>query len=150
MTQFVTRITETNLNIFSVPSEERFIKFAARVDCTARQKLELRIFLQICWFPQLMSSSFDVRVHFRVARQRYFKCECKCCALPCFIQSAFHFGFLPSKPCFSLKSVPLNLCYTEAYHLWIGSFPADRCDRLIKSKTCLRSHIHPPLNPSVN
>ena len=82
-----------------------------------------------------MSSSFDVRVHFRVARQRYFKCECKCCALPCFIQSSFHFGFLPSKPCFSLKSVPLNLCYTEAYHLWIGSFPADRCDRLIKSKT---------------
>ena len=26
----------------------------------------------------------------------------------------FHFDFLPSKPRFSLKSVPLNLCYTEA------------------------------------
>ena len=36
--------------------------------------------------PQLTSSSFDISVHFRVARQRYFKCECKCYALSCFIQ----------------------------------------------------------------
>ena len=49
MTQFLTRITETNLNKFSVPSEEEVYKFAARVDRTARQKLELRIFVQISW-----------------------------------------------------------------------------------------------------
>ena len=88
MTQCVTRIAETNLNIFSVPSEAKgaspwkVYKFVARVDCTARQKLQYRSL----GCPQLTSSSFDVRVHFRVARQRYFKCECKCYALSCFIQ----------------------------------------------------------------
>ena len=91
--------------------------------------------------PQLTSSSFDVSVHFRVARQRYFKCECKCYALSCLFKSAFHFliGFLPSKLCFSLKSVPL---YTKAYQLRIGSVPADRCYWLIKSKTGFSS-VHP-------
>ena len=57
-------------------------------------------------------------------------------------QSAFHFGFLPSKPFFSRESVPLNSCYTEENQKWIGSFPADRCDRLIKSKTGFSS-VHP-------
>ena len=33
-----------------------------------------------------------------------------------FVGSAFQFGFLPSKPCFSLKPVRLNLCYTEVNH----------------------------------
>ena len=31
----------------------------------------------------------------------------------CFSGSAFQFGFLPSKPCFSLKCVTLNSCYTD-------------------------------------
>ena len=54
-------------------------------------------------------------------------------------KSAFHLCFLPSKPCFSQKSVPLNLCYTKANQQWIDSFPHDRCDRLIKSKTSFSS-----------
>ena len=33
-----------------------------------------------------------------------------------FVGSAFQFGFLPSKPCFSLKPVQFNLCYTEVNH----------------------------------
>lgn len=44
-----------------------------------------------------------------------------------------------------------NSCYTEANQQWIGPFPADRCDRLIKSinsKTGFWApYIHPPLNP---
>ena len=56
--------------------------------------------------------------------------------------SAFHFGFLPSKPCFSRKSVPLNSCYTGANQQWIGSFPADQWDRLVESKAGFSS-IHP-------
>ena len=61
--------------------EKKANKFVAhtacvsRVDRTARQKLELWIFLLISWCQQLTSSSCDVRVHFRVARQCYFKCK---------------------------------------------------------------------------
>ena len=55
------------------------------------------------------------------------------------IKSAFHLCFLLSKPCFSQKSVPLNSCYTNANQQWIDSFPNDRCDRLIKSKTSFSS-----------
>lgn len=51
----------------------------------------------------------------------------------CFSGSASHFGFLPSKPSFSLKCVTLNSCYTEANPQWIGSFPANQCDRWITS-----------------
>ena len=38
-------------------------------------------------------------------------------------KSAFHMCFLLSKPCFSLKSVSLNSCYTKANQKWIDSFP---------------------------
>ena len=37
----------------------------------------------------------------------------------------FQFGFFPSKPCFSPKSVPLNSCYYKANPQKIGSFPAN-------------------------
>ena len=74
---------------------------------------------------QLTSSSCEVRVHFRVARKRYFKCECKCCgALSCAIQK-----------CVSLSVQ--NLVFEFMLH-----FPADRCGRLIKSKTGF-SPVHP-------
>ena len=44
-----------------------------------------------------------------------------------------------------------NSCYTEANQQWIGSFPADRCDRLIKSNSKTGfSSVYPPLNPRVN
>ena len=33
-----------------------------------------------------------------------------------FVGSAFQLGFLPSKLCFSLKPVQLNLCYTKVNH----------------------------------
>ena len=73
----------------------------------------------------------------------------------CFSGSAFQFGFLPSKPCFSLKCVTLNSCYTEANPQWIGSFHAERCDWSTKSKTGLfqLSSIHRfdwPSSPRVN
>ena len=57
--------------------------------------------------PQLMSSSCDIRVHFRVARQLcYFKCKCKCCGkLSCFFQKCVLRRPFLWKPCFSQKSV---------------------------------------------
>ena len=125
MTQFVSRITETNLNIFKcskrsevpkAPRLARFINLSCALIAQRGKNLSCEYFYRSLGCLQLTSSSFDVRVLFRVARQRSFKCECKCCAQSCFIQSAFHFSFLPLKPCVSLKSVPLNLCYTEAYH----------------------------------
>ena len=51
-------------------------RFVACWSRTARQKLELWLFLQISWVFVVASSSCDVLVHFWVARQRYFKCEC--------------------------------------------------------------------------
>lgn len=54
-----------------------------------------------------------------------------------------------SKVCFTLafivktlKSVPLNSCCTEENQQRIGSFPANQCDRLVKSKTAFSS-VHP-------
>ena len=61
-------------------------------------------------------------------------------------KSAFHFGFLPSKPCFSQKPVPLNSCYSDANQQWISSFLTDRCDQRLVSAPS----IHPPLNPRLN
>ena len=93
--------------------------------------------------PQLTSSSCDVRVHFKVARECYFKCECKCCgALSCFIHKCVSLRLFTVKTLLFPKSCTLNSCYTEANQPWIGSFPADRCDRLIKSKTGFSS-VHP-------
>ena len=57
---------------------------------TARCLCEVYKFVVVYKFvgcPQLTSSSCDVRVHFGVAMQCYFKCKCKCCGtLSCFIQ----------------------------------------------------------------
>ena len=92
------------------------------------------------WCLQLMSSCCDIRVHFSVARQCYFKCECKCCGtLSCFIQKCVSLWLFTVK---TLKSVPLNSCCTKANQQWIGSFPANQCDRLVKSKTAFSS-VHP-------
>ena len=45
-----------------------------------------------------MSSSCDIRVHFTVARQHYFKCECKCFgALSCFIQKCISLRLFTGK-----------------------------------------------------
>ena len=86
--------------------------------------------------PQLTSSSCDVRVHFRVARECYFKCECKCCgALSCFIHKNVSRRLFTAKTLLFPKICTLNSCYIEANQQWIGSFPADRCDWLIKSRT---------------
>ena len=86
--------------------------------------------------PQLTSSSCDVRVHFRVARECYFKCECKCCgALSCFIHKSVSRRLFTAKTLLFPKICTLNSCYIEANQQWIGSFPADRCDWLIKSRT---------------
>ena len=62
----------------SIPSEARYINLS-RVNRTARQRLKLscEYFYWSLGCPQLTSSSCDVRVHFRVARQRCVKCECK-------------------------------------------------------------------------
>ena len=93
--------------------------------------------------PQLTSSSCDVRVHFRVARDCYFKCECKCCGtLSCFIHKCVSLRLFTVKTLLFPKICALNSCYTEANQQWICSFPADRCDRLIKSKTGFSS-VHP-------
>ena len=76
---------------------------------------------------QLTSSSCDVREHFRVARQCYFKCKiCKCYHVlfkMCFTSALYceNLAF-PKNLC-----TPLNSCYTEANQQWISSFPADRC-----------------------
>ena len=89
----------------------------SRVDRTARQKLELQIFLLyllgVCSrrhpvmtsgcllrLPGDTTSSANANavVHYHVL-----------------FKSAFHFGFLAAKAGFSLKSVPLNSYYTEAY-----------------------------------
>ena len=73
----------------------------------------------------------------------------------CFSGSAFQFGFLPSKPCFSLKCVTLNSCYTEANPQWIGSFDAEQCDWSTKSKTglfqlCSINQFDRPSSPRVH
>ena len=73
----------------------------------------------------------------------------------CFSGSAFHFGFLPSKPSFSLKCVTLNSCYTEANRQWIGSFHAEQCDWSTKSKTglfqlCSINQFDRPSSPRVH
>ena len=81
-------------------------KFVACCSRTARQKLELWLFLPISWVFVVASSSCDVLVHFWVAMQRYFKCECGGALSWSLSKSAFHFGFLPSKPCFPL----LKMC----------------------------------------
>ena len=73
----------------------------------------------------------------------------------CFSGSASHFGFLPSKPSFSLKCVTLNSCYTEANPQWIGSFHAEQCDWSTKSKTglfqlCSINQFDRPSSPRVH
>ena len=61
--------------------------------------------------PQLTSSSCNVMVHFRVARQYYFKCKCKCCGtLSCFIQKCV------LRRLFTVKTLLFpKICV----HLWI-------------------------------
>ena len=113
------------------------------------RNLSCEYFYRSLGCPQLTSSSCDVRVHFRVARQCYFKCKCKCCGtLSSFIQkmcftSAFYCENLafPKNLC-----TPLNSCYTEANQQWISSFPANRCDQRLVSAPS----IHLPSNPRVN
>ena len=89
----------------------------SRVDRTARQKLELQIFLLyllgvcsrrhpvvtsgcILQLPGNTTSSTNANavVHYHVL-----------------FKSAFHFGILPARACFSLKSVPLKSYYTKAH-----------------------------------
>ena len=70
--------------------------------------------------------------HFAEARRRFYGLISGGICL--FVGSTLQFDFLPSKPCFSLKSVLLNSCYTEANQQCIGSFLADRCDQLINQR----------------
>ena len=95
---------------------------------------------------QLTSSSCDVRVHFRVARQCYFKCKSN---------AVGHFHVLFKLKCVSLRLFTvktllfLKICTLEFMLHWgkptmkiIGSFPADQWDRLVESKAGFSS-IHP-------
>ena len=71
----------------------------SRVDRTARQKLELQIFL--LYLLGVCSRRHPVMTSgclFTVARQHYFKCECKCCgALSCFIQKCISLRLFSGK-----------------------------------------------------
>ena len=134
MTQCVTRITETNLNVFSVPSEARFINLSRaltaqrgknRIASISRDLLGVR-----SWCPPVSTSGCILGFQATLLQVRM---QMLCTAM--FYSKCVSLRPFTVKACFSPKSVPLNLCYTEAYHLWIGSFPADRCDRLITSKT---------------
>ena len=75
------------------------------------RNLSCEYFYRSLGCPQLTSSSCDVRVHFRVARQCYFKCKCKCCGtLSSFIQKCV------LRRLFTVKTLLFpKICV----HLWI-------------------------------
>ena len=52
----------------------------------------------------------------------------------------FSSSFLPSEPCFSLNTIPLNSFYSEGNPQWIGSF-GWLCDRWIKDWFQFRTSI---------
>ena len=143
-----------------IPSEARFINLShtqlASHVLIAQQgrNSSCEYFYRSLGCRQLTSSSCDVRVHFRVARQCYFKYESnpvghyhvlfklKCISL----------RLLPSKrPCFSWKSVPLNSYVTlgETKNELVCSLPINVVDwsnqRLVSAP-----YIHPPLTSRVN
>ena len=92
--------------------------------------------------PQLTSSSCDVRVHFGVAMQCYFKCKC-CGTLSCFIQKCvLHWLFtvktlLYPKICVHLWKIHVTLRQTnnelvlslpiDVIKDWFQLHPSIRC-----------------------
>ena len=89
----------------------------SRVDRTARQKLELQIFLLyllgVCSRRHpVMTSGCLLRLPGNTTSSANANAVVHYHVL---FKSAFHFGFLAAKACFSLKSVPLNSYYTEVY-----------------------------------
>ena len=124
------------LDIIAIPREienKAYANFGRQIRCIMGN---VEVVYKSFGCPQLTSSSCDVRVHIRVARECYFKCECKCCgALSCFIHKSVSRRLFTAKTLLFPKICTLNSCYIEANQQWIGSFPADRCDWLIKSRT---------------
>ena len=122
-------------------------KFVVRThELIAQQgrNLSCEYFYRSLGCPQLTSSSCDVRVHFGVAMQCYFKCKCKCCGtLSCFIQKCvLHWLFtvktlLYPKICVHLWKIHVTLRQTnnelvlslpiDVIKDWFQLHPSIRC-----------------------
>ena len=105
------------------------------IDWTVRQTLYWEYFYRSLGCLQLTSSSCDIRVYlWGLPGNARLSANANAVGhYHVLFKSTFHLCFLPSKPCVSLKSVPLNSCYTKANQQWIDYFPEDRCDR---TSTC--------------
>ena len=139
------------LDIIAIPREienKAYANFGRQIRCIMGN---VEVVYKSFGCPQLTSSSCDVRVHIRVARECYFKCKCKCCgALSCFIHKCVSLRLFTAKPCFSLKSVLwIHVTQRQTNSEFVLSPPIDVTDwsnqRLVSAP-----YIHQLLNPRGN